>query len=217
MTWSAEVLLAVAAVLCLLPGEPPPVEQLRNALAARWDVSPDLIRFDTARARLVALADAHGELSINGVLTDGRVLIADADGRHLWVRAGVELRVPVAARDLPRGHVLDSTDVGMATQVAWGDARPPRTSPLGLVTRRALRAGDALLPPAVAVPLAVRAGEDVRAYWTRGDIRIEVSARAAGTGAVGDTVAVRTAGGRRLDAVVSAPREVVLVGSGGMN
>ena len=211
MTWFAEVVLVPAALL--LSGSPP-VERLRLALAERWDVPAERVAIEADSTALALLARAR-DLHITRVLAGGRIMFADASLQRARVRAGSRANVPVAAADLARGTLLDSAAVALREHITWGGVAPGSIIPIGWITTRALRAGDPLVPPAVAAPIAVRAGEEVRAVWQRGGIRLELVARAAGTGAVGDTVAVRTVNGRRLEGVITAPRELVLVGSEG--
>ena len=75
---------------------------------------------------------------------------------------------------------------------------------------RALRG----LAPAVAVPDAVKPGDDVRIVYVSGPVELVLVGRAAGSGAIGETVAVRAETGRRLEGVIVAPG-TVRIDSGG--
>jgi flagella basal body P-ring formation protein FlgA len=120
-------------------------------------------------------------------LLAGAVLLAGA-------RAGAQT-TPVAARDLPRGHVL-----------AAGDVRAPRgASVVGWTTRRVIAAGEPLRAPAVAAPAAVRAGDRVAVVWRDAGIELRLAGTATHDAPVGGRVAVRVDARRRLEGTVAGP------------
>jgi flagella basal body P-ring formation protein FlgA len=140
-----------------------------------------------------------------------------AEGRaaRLRLRAGTEAVVPVAAHDLERGVTLTAHDIALQPTVAWG---PPgrgedEVAP-GWVTRRRIARGEPLVTPGVALPDAVKPGDDVRIVYVSGPVELVVMGRAAGSGAIGERVAVRAETGRRLEGVIVAPG-TVKVDSGG--
>lgn len=206
----AAAVAPAAPLALLLLGSSPPIDSLRRTLAARWHVALDLV---VVEADSTALADAspRGELQVTGVLSDGRVLFAGSP--VFRVRAGVYASVPVARRPLARGDVIDSTMIRLEPRIHWGGPAPERPLPLGWECARNLAQGDALLAPAVRTRPLVRTGDDVRAYWRRGAIRLELDAHAAGTGAIGDTIPLRTRTGERLRGVITAPQRVELISS----
>jgi flagella basal body P-ring formation protein FlgA len=180
---------------------------VREAIAGRWGVdaarvriewaTPDALPEAAAGIRLLGSgADANWVVSFEG--DDGSVL-----ARHR-VRAGVELSVPVAARDLERAVMLVEADVRYDTMLQWGP--PPRSTgvaPYGWETRRRITAGEPLRAPAVAPPTLVRPGDDVRITFVRGGIAISLAGRAAGSGALGERVSVRATTGARLEGVIT--------------
>lgn len=88
--------------------------------------------------------------------------------------------VPVAARALPRGTVLQSADV-------QGDA----TSVLGFETQRVVAAGEALRAPAIAPAAAVRAGDVVTVRVEQGGITVTRDGTALSSARAGQPVRVR--------------------------
>jgi flagella basal body P-ring formation protein FlgA len=181
--------------------------RVREAIADRWGVdaarvriewaTPDALPENAATVRLLGSgADANWVVSFEG--RNGDVL-----ARHR-VRAGVELSVPVAARDLERAVTIVDADVRYDTKLQWGP--PPRSidaAPYGWETRRRITAGEPLRAPAVAPPMLVRPGDDVSITFVRGGIAISLAGRAAGSGALGERVAVRASTGARLAGVIT--------------
>lgn len=131
-------------------------------------------------------------------------------------RTGVRAAVMVAARALPRGHVLDASDLAAGQEVRWG---PPGThgapTEPGWRTLSPVAEGAALRAPAVQPPLAVHAGDAVALRWLRGAVSVESAGTAAGAAPVGGEVAVRTRNGGRLRGVVVAPGVVDITQRGG--
>lgn len=181
--------------------------RVSEAIAGRWGVDATRIRLEWATPDALPAAAREVRLVGSGADAGWVVSFEDAEGRVLVrhrVRAGVSLSVPVAARDLERGVTLVDADIRFDTVVRWGP--PPRqqeSAPLGWETRRRIRAGEALKAPAVAQPLLVRPGDDVRITFARGGLEISLAGRAAGSGALGERVAVRAATGVRLEGVIT--------------
>lgn len=122
------------------------------------------------------------------------------------LRAGWTVTVPVAARGLSRGEQLTALDVTEASDVAWGprDEGGP-IDPTGWIVQRAVSRGEALRHPLVKPPLAVVSGRPVEIRWGGSTVAITAPGKASGSGAVGDTVFVRTEAGQRLRGVAVAP------------
>jgi flagella basal body P-ring formation protein FlgA len=113
----------------------------------------------------------------------------------------------VAARDLARGETLTPEDIASAAAPA-GAATP--ASVVGWMTRRVISEGEPLLPPAVAPPDLVKAGDPVEAVWRGRTIQLRVKGTAAGSAALGERVLVRVDARRRLEGVVIGPALVEL-------
>ncbi len=87
----------------------------------------------------------------------------------------------VALRAMPRGTLLQATDVG-------GDAA---ASVFGYETQRVIAAGELLRAPAIAPPAAVRAGESITVRVETNGITVTREGTALGTARVGQQVRVR--------------------------
>lgn len=214
--------IALATVTTLFAGAPVPldaqaespwpvelVRRTRELVATKWGVDAELV--------VMAWGPYRGE--IPG--TEARVaLLGTGRGGHWVVRArpwngttaSVRLRTgrrvvePVAARTLKRGEILADHDIVMVEGVVWdapGDDEQSVSA--GWEVQRTVEQGGALRPPAVRLPLAVVSGRDLQIVWTRGTIGLSAPARAAGSGAVGARVFVRTESGTRLSGIVVAP------------
>lgn len=187
-------------------------QQAAGIVAARWGV-------DASRVRIVwqdSIQDAVGAVALRGAGANGHWVLevrAPQGVQQARFRAGVTEQVAVAARDLPRGIAIDTADVAWRDTIRWGPPARDPVHPAGWTTRRTLAAGSPLVPPAVAPPVWVRSGDDVTLIVVRGTLELSLAARAAGTGAAGDTIAVRAATGRRLTGTITAPG-VVRVNAG---
>ena len=105
---------------------------------------------------------------------------------------------PTAARDLPRGTVLQAEDI------AFGEGADRDAAPLGWVTRRVVSEGEVLRPPTVAPHQVVRSGDDVQVVWSSGGLELRIAGRALNSAAVGERVKVRSDGSRRFEGVATA-------------
>jgi flagellar basal body P-ring formation protein FlgA len=145
--------------------------------------------------RTLALCVSLGAMSTLGVATP-------ATGQQQF---------PVAARDIPRGAVLSAIDL-LDQAVPAGE-----TSPVGAgwITRRLVRAGEPLRPPAVEPPRLVERGAAVEIRGASGAALITVRGTALGHGALGDRVLVRVGTGWTLEGVVDGPGTLVLNGARG--
>ncbi|HEY0970386.1 MAG TPA: flagellar basal body P-ring formation chaperone FlgA [Gemmatimonadales bacterium] len=114
--------------------------------------------------------------------------------------------VLVAKRDLPRGVAITVTDVDVVvTASASTRARGGERPGLGWVTRRVVRAGEALRPPTVAPPPVVHAGGPVTVVWIVDGIRVTREGTALGTALAGERVVVRVDAQRRVTGTVTGP------------
>jgi flagella basal body P-ring formation protein FlgA len=157
-------------------------------------------------------SSAVGRWSSVGVMRMAGVLLALQLSAGAATAQQAAQQVPTAARALPRGYTLTAEDLvyPSAAPSLTDDRQPPTDDPVapGWVTRRAVRAGEALKEPAVSPPPVVRAGEAVEAVWVEGSIEIRIRGTALGTAAAGQRVAVRTEGRKRIEGVAIAPGEV---------
>ena len=105
----------------------------------------------------------------------------------------------VATRTLPRGTILQASDV-------TGDAA---ASVLGFETQRVITAGESLRAPAIAPAAAIRAGETVTVRVEMSGIIVTRPGVALGTARVGQPVRVRL-GQHSLSGIADAPGVVRL-------
>jgi flagella basal body P-ring formation protein FlgA len=237
MQWCAEraVRLTVLTAALLLAGTAPAAAQsaprtgtapwappaalearVQQAVAARWGVEPARVRLEwgAVRGDAAPAPDAAFELIGSGAAGSWVVAfqgVTAAPALRVRLRAGAEVREPRAARDLERETTLADGDIAWTPAVRWG--APETEAPAvaaGWIARRRIATGEPLREPAVGPPLAVRAGELVQAAWSRGGISLTLPARAQGSGALGQRVALRTEGGKRLEGVVTGPAQVLI-------
>ena len=176
-------------------------------VAAAWDVDPESVRLSWWRGAASLPEDGPVELLGNGA--GGAWVVragAGRSARSVRVKAGVMVTLPVAARVLERGQVLEPENVRYEKRLQWGP--PSRDVPRdvsGFVVNRVVPPGSVLSDPAVSPPPLVEAGQAVQLIWRRGTIELKLSGTAAGTGAKNQRVAVRTPNGQRLEGVVMGP------------
>jgi flagella basal body P-ring formation protein FlgA len=121
--------------------------------------------------------------------------------------------VPVAARDLPRGVALSEADVAAPPSGAAG-AGSPGESVVGWVTRRVVRVGEPLRPPAIARPQLVQAGEEVTVRLQGAGVLLTLRGTAAAGAGMGDRVWVRLGTGWRVEGTVAGPGEITITAPG---
>lgn len=121
------------------------------------------------------------------------------------VSSGQAQQAPLAARDLQRGATLQAADILLAE----GDA----TEFVGWVTRRVIKEGEALQPPAIAPANVIRSGDRVQLVWRQGTMEIRMTGKAMSSAASGEKVLVRVDTQRRFEGIAHAPGEVRLASS----
>jgi flagella basal body P-ring formation protein FlgA len=110
---------------------------------------------------------------------------------------------PVAARDIPRGVELTAADIAAdsaGTAVA--------ASRIGWVTRRVMRAGEALSEPSVAPPQLVHAGASVTVRAETGGVVVTRTGTALMSGSLGERVRVRIDSQHIVTGIVAASATV---------
>lgn len=122
--------------------------------------------------------------------------------------------VRVAARQLPRGTVLTDRDMVVAPDSPSATVALDGTPvSAGWVTRRMVRAGEALRAPAVAPAPLFSANRPVRFVVKRDGIQMSIDGVALIAASLGDTIPVRLGAKRRMMGVVSGLDEVVALDS----
>jgi flagella basal body P-ring formation protein FlgA len=210
VAFAATLATALAALCTFVDAAAVPGDASARAVAAiaeRWGVPASDVRTEWSEPLPFGVM---GELTLRGNGAQGHWLVdiraGDGTLHRGRLRAGVVVQAPHAVRDLPRGATIAEQDIAWTESVAWGPPqRGARASVEGWTTRRIVIAGEALATPAVAPPVWVRSGEDVRVIVVRGTLELAMTGRAAGTGAAGERVAVRASTGRRLTGTITAP------------
>jgi flagella basal body P-ring formation protein FlgA len=111
--------------------------------------------------------------------------------------------VPIAARDIPRGVELTVADIA-------ADSAGPSVaaSRIGWVTRRVMRAGEALSEPSVAPPQLVHAGASVTVRAETGGVVVTRPGTALMSGSLGERVRVRIDSQHIVTGIVAASATV---------
>jgi flagella basal body P-ring formation protein FlgA len=111
--------------------------------------------------------------------------------------------VPVAAHDIPRGVELTAADISADSAVTAVAA-----SRIGWVTRRVMRAGEALSEPSVAPPQLVHAGASVTVRAETGGVVVTRPGTALMSGSLGERVRVRIDSQHIVTGIVAASATV---------
>ncbi|MBK8250668.1 MAG: flagellar basal body P-ring formation protein FlgA [Gemmatimonadetes bacterium] len=120
---------------------------------------------------------------------------------------------PVATRHLPRGTVLSESDLRVARVAVRGlHADLPGTLS-GWVTRRTIRAGEVLRPPAIARRPLVPRGSTVDVAIRVGEVEVMTRGVATRDAEMDDAVAVRLGPKRTVQGRVQGPGHVLLIDS----
>jgi len=130
--------------------------------------------------------------------------ILTAGGRRVGsavARVEVFGRAPRARRALARDEEIGAADVEVErvpiTNVLLRRI-PDASEVIGARARRDIAAGELLTDAVVAVPPAVKSGDEVQVTVTVGAVQVTGPGRASGSGHVGDTIRVSTPSSRRL-------------------
>ncbi|RMH17420.1 MAG: flagella basal body P-ring formation protein FlgA [Gemmatimonadetes bacterium] len=196
-------------------------EQARLAVADEWGEEPERIHIEWGPVRGDWQPPVGARVSLLGTGSGGHwVAVVTApgnpdEGTQVRLRAGVEVRQPVAARAIPRGHTLTEADIRYETGIHWGPSREVdfRVA-AGWVTEAPVREGQILRRPTVRPARVVEAGRTVDIVWARDGISIRLKGRALGSAAAGEMVRVRTETGRRMEGVAQQDGLVVVYAGG---
>lgn len=123
--------------------------------------------------------------------------------------AAAQSGTPRAAHAIARGAILSAADIaaGAAEPARALALRPAGVVAPGWVARRIIAAGEPLVPPAVAPPPVVHAGDSVSVSWNGEQVRLVARGTAARSAAVGERLVVLLDGGRRVEAIATADGE----------
>lgn len=195
------------------------VEEVRAALALRWNVVPEALVLEWGTPRGGDVPPDYRKVDLIGHGKDGRWVVSfrpdsgSREARSVLLRAGITRSIPVASRALERGTRLREADIEVQTRTVWGPDAVKDSPRAGWVVQRRIEAGEALTEPAVRPPLMVVSGRSVRALWSNGRVSLTVQATAVGSGSEGERVFVRTSQGTRLEGIVQGPGLVLISSS----
>ncbi|MGL5446515.1 MAG: flagellar basal body P-ring formation chaperone FlgA, partial [Rhabdaerophilum sp.] len=186
----------------------------------------DVMIDDHHAARLVdaARADAIKVASFNRDLRSGRYearlsLAGAPDGVDGWTITGsiVEMReVAVPTADIDRGEAIQAKDLVIvkrpAAQVSAEVVRP-LSDLIGMVPRRALKAGEFIRSADLAKPILVEKAALVTVtYQTRG-LMLSMRGRAQASGSQGDIVKIQNLQSKKVvEGVVTGPGQITIAG-----
>ncbi|MBY0511893.1 MAG: flagellar basal body P-ring formation chaperone FlgA [Rhodospirillaceae bacterium] len=162
----------------------------------------DMRRDSTIAQSHVTFATFSADALPGDVVTDPRQLIGHTPRRS--ISAGTPMRrgdiqmvrqvqVPVAARDLTRGEVLDSQDITWVTMDDGDIVSNTITDEadlMGRATKHPIRAGQPLRTYDIARPVAVARGKLVTILWSSAAINLTAQGLAMEAGGVGDVIRV---------------------------
>jgi flagella basal body P-ring formation protein FlgA len=165
-------------------------------------LSTDMKRDSTIAKSHVTFATFAADDLPGDVVTDPRQLIGHTPRR--MISAGAPMRrgdiqmvrqveVPVAARDLTRGEILDSEDLTWVTMDdgdVVSNTITDEADLMGRATKHPIRAGQALRKHDIARPVAVARGKLVTILWSTSAINLTAQGLAMEAGGVGDVIRV---------------------------
>jgi flagella basal body P-ring formation protein FlgA len=132
----------------------------------------------------------------------------------IYVPARVDIFAPVAvaARSLPRGHLIDEADISYqrsnVSQLGFGHIADGERL-LGMEVQRAMKAGDAFRLSSLEQPDVVKRGDSVVVEAQAGSLTVVAPGKALANGQIGQQIRVENTQSRRvIDARVIAPGRV---------
>jgi flagella basal body P-ring formation protein FlgA len=218
----APILMALAAPGA---GAHPDVERLARAALLQAipfpheDVRISRLRVPSVRlprGALSARAEMKPDERYRGLTTFALIVGAGDREERVWATAEIRVKVPtlVAARDLPRGHVLRSGDLCLVRRELADRAEMRSadvTEVVGRVLRRPLRAHEALLSSDLEKAKVVSRGAAVFLVARQGGLVVTARGRALEDGARGETVrALNLSSGKTVLGRVDDPSHLVV-------
>mgnify|MGYP006284635639 CR=1 FL=1 len=193
------------------------VEGVRRRLASRWGVAERALHLEWGLPRGGTLPQGFTGGELLGSGRGGHWVVSFHDpnrpgeARSVALRAGVLVRKAVAREGLERGQVLEESQMTERDRIHWGRPGESRQEArVGWVAQRRIRPGEVLARPALRPPDLVVSGRPVEIRWARNGVEVTMEGKAAGSGALGEEVFVRTGTGERLRGVVRGPGTVVI-------
>jgi flagella basal body P-ring formation protein FlgA len=237
---SRDILLAARRYgLAFPPGEAAPsvcverilhplsIQEVRAALVSALDAPGgrlELLEFSNQPVppgrlvfQLAALNKPAGNNAQTPVIWPGRLIYDDRQSLSVWakVRISVDREVFLAKDAIPKGGVIDAAQVSAtrAPQFPFPDSPLSAVSGIvGKVARRAIPAGQRIVPEALDDPQDVIRGETVHVKVVNGAATITLDAVAESSGTKGQSILVHNPGsGRTFRAVIEERGRVIVV------
>ncbi|CAN1551964.1 flagellar basal body P-ring biosynthesis protein FlgA [Rhabdaerophilaceae bacterium] len=203
------------------------LQAISRAAAERGSLgSLDIVLDDHHAARIVDAG--RGEAIKVGTFTrdqrsnrfEARLALAGGpEGQDAWTITGsiVEMReIAVPAGDIDRGEAIQAKDLVMikrpASQVPADIVRPIGDL-IGMVPRRALRAGEPVRAADLAKPILVEKSTLVSVTYSTRGLSLSMRGRAMGSGSQGDIVKVQNIQSKKVvEGIVTGPAQVTIAG-----
>lgn len=186
----------------------------------------DIVIDDHHAARMVDAARGEA-LKVAHFLRDMRTgrfearltLPGGLDGPDGWTVTGsiVEMReVAVPVGDLDRGEAIQAKDVVLVRRPAaqvGADVVRPLSDLIGMVPRRALKAGEMIRSADLAKPILVEKASLVTVTYVTKGLTLTMRGRAQGSGSMGDPVKVQNLQSKKIvEGVVTGSAQVTIAG-----
>lgn len=191
--------------------------QIKEMIGRRWRVPlGDVhLRWGAAPEGYEVNANAHFRLVGEG--SDGWFAVIfrnpGTPGAAIRLRAGVNYRMPVAARRLFAGRVVGDEDIVFQRVTYCGPPAPGmrRVVEPGWRVMKDIDPGAQLSPPIVLPQRVITSGDTVRLQWKRGVITVALQGIAVHDAAMGERITVSLRGGRgESSGIVTGPGKAAL-------
>jgi flagellar basal body P-ring formation protein FlgA len=197
---------------------------ISKALAARGLSSDlDVVLDDNHGPRMVDAARLDGIkiMSLNRDPVTGRfeakLALADSEATELWTVTGAVLEsreIAVLVNDVERGEAIKAKDLTLvrrpASQIGH-DVIGSMNDLIGMVPRRALRAGEPLRSAEMAKPILVEKNQLVSVTYASKGLALTMRGRAQSNGTMGETIRIQNTQSKRIvEGVVSGQGQVII-------
>jgi flagella basal body P-ring formation protein FlgA len=211
------------------------IEEVRDALLSAMDqsgaqraIALEIVEFSNNRVppgrlvfQLTALNKPPGNDPQTPVLWLGKLRYDDQHSLSVWarVRISVKREVFLARQSIPKGQVIRAEQIAPALLPEFPWPEPPPSSAAGIVgkvARRAIPAGQKILPLALDDPKDVMQGETVHVKVVEGMTTITLDAVAQSSGTKGESILVHNpSSGKSFRALVEDRGQVLVIPSAG--
>lgn len=143
--------------------------------------------------------------------------LATADDADVWTITGSvseSREIPVLANDIERGEPVQAKDIVFLKRPAGqvgGDIVTDAGDLVGMLPRRALRAGEAIRQADIAKPLLVEKNQLVTVNYAVKGLSLSMRGRAQAAGAKGETIRIQNPQSKRIiEGIVTGPALVTI-------